>query len=250
MTVRERDSYTSPASTPSINGKGDGLPLAWRRRVPWLLTGLLAMTLGIAGVLTVVSASNERRAVWAAVRDLPAGHVLAVSDVRVIQVGADADVPLIPASHRTGVIGARLATAIQAGAPLTTRQLGAPAWPPASKGVVGVAVDAGEYPPRIQPGDHVAVLLDPIDQQTAGAVDPDPSASTSRPDASTLGVRERVDATVVGVTPTDLVGGTQASANTDRAGRVVVTLQTSERGAAMIASAPGARLIAVSGDGG
>ncbi|WP_163506568.1 SAF domain-containing protein [Fodinicola acaciae] len=252
MVVRERETFVPSSSIPTMNGKTSrlGLAVAWRRRLPWLLAGLLAVVLGIVGVLAVVSANNERRAVWAAARDLPAGHVLTPSDVRIIQVGADLNVPLVPAARRSAVVGARLATAIQAGAPLTTRQLGAPAWPAAAQGVVGVAVDVGEFPPRIQPGDHVAVLLEPPDQQTVGGADSQPSSSTSSAGTALVPEAwERVEATVIAVSLTD-APTTNGGANGDRVGRAVVTLQTSEGGAALIASAPGVRLVAVSGNGG
>ncbi|GAA1656990.1 SAF domain-containing protein [Fodinicola feengrottensis] len=261
MAVRDGPTYSPVGMTagPQANGRPPRRP-GWRRQLPWLLVGVLVITLGVVGTAILVSASNQRQPVLAAARDLPAGHAIAAEDLRIIQIATDAGVPLIPASHRATVIGSRLAVAVQAGAPFTTRQIGAPAWPAARQGVVGVAVEAGRYPSGIAPGDHVAVLLDP-QQQTGGSVDPAASSPATGPSGSTSGAasgpqaRERVDATVIAVTGTDTVPGAPAAGQDGgggaaRAGGAVVELQTSEDGAVLVASAPGVRLIAVAGDGG
>lgn len=79
-----------------------------------LVVGVLLVVVSVTGGLALFSAADHTVPVMSAARDLPAGHVLTSSDLRVTRVRADANVldGLVPGSRRDATVGRVLLAAV------------------------------------------------------------------------------------------------------------------------------------------
>ncbi|MEV7523748.1 SAF domain-containing protein [Streptomyces sp. NPDC091371] len=140
----------------------------------------------------VVQSAGQRGQVLVLARDVPAGQVLGLGDLRVVAVAADAGV--VPFAERDSVLGRKAKVPLVAGSLLAPGQVGTDAsFPPKGLSQVALAVEAGGAPPDLTPGERVAVLPGPVG---AGAV-----ASTEEEAASP------VAGTVTGVRAPESAGG-------------------------------------------
>ena len=103
--------------------------------------------------------ASGRVGVLALARDVSAGQVLTASDLRVVGVSADASLSTVAASAAATVIGGTVAVPRPAGTLLSTKDVGAAAFPPAGKAVVAVALKPGQFPPALGAGARVMVLI-------------------------------------------------------------------------------------------
>jgi hypothetical protein len=185
---------------------------ARRRSLPWLLLGILLVA-GFALAFAVTSIRlSGRQPVLALTRSVPAGHLLSLGDLRVVNVSADAGVAVVPASSESSVLGRPVALPLAAGTLLTTTELGTGRIPPPGWAVVGVALKAGQYPPELAPGDRVLIVT---------------AAGNGASGTGAVGTAPPTPATVVGVEAAPV--SSQAAA--------VVSLQVSEADAQSVAVA-------------
>lgn len=202
----------------------------WRRSVPHLAVGALLVVACALGAVAAAARLGGRSAVLALAHPVAAGQVLTVGDVRAVEVAADTDLGLLPAAASSSVVGRPVAYALPAGSLLTRAALGPAQVPAAGQAVAAVGVRAGQFPPDLQSGARVAVLVSAgTDQAAAGAAGGGPAAGESW-----TGV-------VVAVEP-GTGGGEQST---------VVSLRLSEPDARAVAAAPAGRLaLVVLGGGG
>jgi hypothetical protein len=213
-------------------GKPRLAPRARRRNLAWLLLGILLVAgFALAFAMTSLRVSARQPAL-ALARDVPAGHVLQSGDLTVVNVAADASLALIPSSSESTVLGRPVAVPLAGGSLLTGAELGADVMPPSGSAVVGVALKAGQYPPELQPGDHVLIVT-AGGAASAGGIRGSEAAALAQP----------ISAVVVGVQLAPVDGSAAA----------VVSLQVPEAPAASlaVASSNGAiSLVLVSAQGG
>lgn len=219
------------------DGGADGRPPASRltaarrrRSVPHLAIGALLVVVCALGAVVAAGRLGDRLAVLALAHPVAAGHLLAIGDVRAVEVAADAGLDLVPAAASETVLGRPIGYALPAGALLTRAVLGPAQVPVAGDAVAAVGLRPGQFPPDLQSGARVAVLV------AAGTDQAATSGSGGGPAAgsSWTGV-------VVGVEP-NAGSGDQVT---------VVSLRLPEADARAVAAAPAGRLaLVVLGGGG
>lgn len=226
-------SATIPASSASApdgvrprarasESKGTRLrPLRRRRNLPWLIVGLvLVIACALAFAVTSLRLGG-REPVLALAHRVPAGHVLAPADLRVVNVAAP-ELGLIPRRAAPRVTGRTTAVPLHGGALLTEKALGPASYPPEGQAVVAAALQTGAFPPSLGPGARVAVVV------TAGE-----GASVAQGRASPNGAvpssARVLEATVTSVTAT----------RQQARGSTVVSLRLPRRQATTVAAAAG-----------
>ncbi|MER6121764.1 SAF domain-containing protein [Streptomyces sp. NPDC001795] len=132
-----------------------------RRRLGWVWAGVGAVVVSAVGFTLVIQAVGERDQVLVLARDVPAGQVLKPSDLRAVEVAADAGVVL--ATERGSVLGRRASVPLVAGSLLAPGQVGtSAAFPPSGFSQVALAVEPGGAPPDLARGERVAILPGPV----------------------------------------------------------------------------------------
>ena len=195
--------------------------------MPHLAAGALLVLVCAVGAVVAAGRLGGRTSVLALARPVTAGHLLTGGDVRAVQVAADAGLDLLPATASGSVVGRPVAYALPAGSLLTHAVLGPAQVPAAGEAVAAVGLRAGQFPPDLQPGARVAVLVSAGTDQAAGAGGTPPAVGTSW-----TGV-------VLGV---EVGGGEQTT---------VVSLRLSEADARAVAAVAAGRLtLVVLGGGG
>lgn len=183
-----------------------------KRRVPYLVTGVLLVVVCTAGVVVTVARVGERTPVLVLARPVVVGQVLAPGDLRQVSVSADPDTDVLPADQTRVVVGQPVAYSLPAGTLLSRAALGAPQIPPPGQAVVAVAVAPGQFPPELGAGTTVSVIRIP----GTGSTGPPPGGPWT--------------AVVAAVTAT-------ASAQT-----TVISLQLPAQGARQVAAIPSGQL--------
>lgn len=161
---------TDTAATPSTNGRGrtDDVrdmslqppPSARRVRIPELLIGAaIVVGFALAAVLWH-SNSTQREPALALAADVERGDAISASDLEVVYLGTDDPIARLAPSESVDVIGRVAVADFQAGTLITSANvLDLPALAPGD-GVVGLALDPGQYPAgRLSPGDVVNVVV-------------------------------------------------------------------------------------------
>jgi Flp pilus assembly protein CpaB len=145
---------------PRAGREGEAQPPLRSRRFlqPIPLAGIVLMLVGLLVVLGYSAAAGRHTSVLVAARDLRAGAVVRVSDVRSSRIGADGDVlgALVTAGQEPTIVGRRLAVPVGAGEPLPRAALAASSASPAAFTLAVAAAHA--LGGQLQPGDHVSVL--------------------------------------------------------------------------------------------
>ena len=134
-------------------------PARRRVRVSELLVGA-ALAVGCALVAVLWHASaTERTPVLAVANDVARGDVIAPSDLRVVYVGSDQTIVTLSRNQSAAVVGHVAAVDLKAGTILTAAQVADPQRVEAGEGVVGLALDPGQFPANgLAPGDLVNVV--------------------------------------------------------------------------------------------
>ncbi|WP_425838336.1 hypothetical protein [Streptomyces fractus] len=103
---------------------------------------------------------GDSKAVLALARPVAVGHELRARDLREISITADSDLPSLSAGSRSRVEGRPVAYSLPAGALLTEAVVGEAARvPPPGKAIAAVGLKAGQFPPGLQPGNRVTVVM-------------------------------------------------------------------------------------------
>lgn len=144
-------------------------PVARRRQVPWIVAGVVlvvgcALAFGLASLR--LSGGEE---VLAVAQPVPAGAVLAASDLRLVRVSPAAGLQPVVAGAESSVLGRPAAVALVPGTLLTSADLGSPPAGAGTADVVALALKAGAFPPSLGPGDSVAVVPVATSTSAAGA---------------------------------------------------------------------------------
>ena len=134
-------------------------PARRRVRVSELLVGA-ALAVGCALVAVLWHASaTERTPVLAVANDVARGDVIAPSDLRVVYVGSDQTIVTLSRNQSAAVVGHVAAVDLEAGTILTAAHVADPQRVEAGEGVVGLALDPGQFPANgLAPGDLVNVV--------------------------------------------------------------------------------------------
>ncbi|MGW0734461.1 SAF domain-containing protein [Streptomyces sp. NPDC002851] len=154
------------------------------------------------GFTLVAQQAGERADVLVLARDVPAGHVLAPSDVRVVQVAADSGV--VEVGDRKAVLGRKAKVPLLRGTLLNSGHVaGKAGFPPRGLSQVALAVEAGGAPPDLGRGERVAVLPGPGGADAARAAAGDDAGREAGEDVRVSAVA----GTVTGVKAAESAGG-------------------------------------------
>lgn len=180
-----------PGLADAANGTRPGAPrrvtgVPRRRRLPYLLLGVLLVLGCAAGGVVAATRLGHREPVLALARPVVVGQQLSMRDLREVSVSTDTGLAVIPAASKARVVGRPVAYSLPAGALLTKDLLGAAQVPPPGRAVAAVGLKAGQFPPGLQPGNEVSVVVTPSGDAASGAV---PTAAASSWDAVVTGVR-------------------------------------------------------------
>lgn len=135
-------------------------PRAARRvRVPELLVGAaLAVGFALAAVLWQAN-STQRDAVLALANAVDRGDVIEAADVRIVYVGSDQPLATLTQAESSLVVGRMAAVDLAAGTLLSASHVVDQQAVGAGEGVVGLALDPGQFPAaQLAPGDVVNVI--------------------------------------------------------------------------------------------
>lgn len=134
-------------------------PKGRRVRAPELAVGVL-VTVGfaLAAVLWQLNAV-QREPALALAADVARGEVLVAADVRVVYLASDDAIAHLGRDDAALVVGRVAVADLAAGTLLTTGQVVDSARVAAGEGVVGLSLEAGQFPSlRLRPGDVVNVV--------------------------------------------------------------------------------------------
>ncbi|UIX34295.1 SAF domain-containing protein [Streptomyces sp. GQFP] len=185
--------------------------------------GVLLVLGCTAGGVVVAMRAGHQEPVLVLARAVAVGQALSEQDLREESLSADSGVAFVPARSRARVEGRPVAYSLPAGTPLTENVLGEARVPPAGRAVAAVGLKAGQFPPGVQPGNRVAVVVAPSGDSTAGSASPPTS--------------------VWGASVTD-VRGDSADQTT------VISLQMAQEDARRLAAAPAGQISVVVVPGG
>jgi hypothetical protein len=129
-----------------------------RRRVPYLVLGVLLVVLCVAGTVITMVRVADRKPVLSLARPVSVGHLLTSQDLQEVRVAMDSGTDVIPASEKQSVLGQPMAYSLPRGSLLPRSTLGQPQNLPPGSGIVAVAVKPGQAPPEIAPGMAVSVI--------------------------------------------------------------------------------------------
>jgi hypothetical protein len=138
----------------------EAAPTSRRARVPELLLGL-ALVVGFALAALVWHAnSTQRDAALALATGVDRGETITADHLEVVYLGTDDAVARLDPVRSVDIIGRVAAADLEAGTLVTTSHvIDLPTLTP-GEGVVGLALDPGQYPAgRLSPGDLVNVVV-------------------------------------------------------------------------------------------
>lgn len=155
------------------SGRGQRVsPDRGRRRLSWVLVGILLIAGSILAYVLVTLAGDERTPILVAGTEIEAGSIIEVSDVVVVQVAAGSGVDFVSRAERDLVVGQRARSAIRAGTPLSPELVVEEDRLAEGQAVVGAVLSAGEYPASaISLGDTVTLLDVGAQGSDGGAVE-------------------------------------------------------------------------------
>ncbi|MFD8716894.1 SAF domain-containing protein [Streptomyces sp. NPDC059629] len=140
-----------------------------------------------AGGVVVATRIGDREPVLVLTRAVSAGQVLSAKDLREESISDDTSLAFIPSKARAEAVGHPVAYSLPAGTPLTRNLLGEAHVPPAGQAVAAVGLKAGQFPPGVQPGNRVSVVVTTAGGASIGS--PSSSSQVSAWDATVTDVR-------------------------------------------------------------
>jgi Flp pilus assembly protein CpaB len=123
--------------------------------------GVLLVLGCTAGGVVVATQVGHREPVLVLVRPVAVGQVLSARDLGEESMSADGRLAFLPTAERAAVEGRPVAYSLPAGTPLTRSLLGSAQVPGAGRAVAAVGLKAGQFPPGVQPGNRVTVVVAP-----------------------------------------------------------------------------------------
>lgn len=134
-------------------------PRTKRGRLPELAVGLLLMIgFALAAVLWH-SSSSQKDPVLALAVDVSRGDTISATDLRVVYLASDDPIAAVPQASSADIIGRVAVTDLDAGTIVSRRLVAERVALAAGDGVVGLALDPGQYPASgLLPGDRVNVV--------------------------------------------------------------------------------------------
>lgn len=156
---------TSPSPPVSRFRRNGSAPVPVRVRsarsrwMPWLALALVLVVGGGLLVGLLVQSAADRSTVLAAARTIAPGQVITNADLRVVDVGVDGEVSLVPATSRSSIVGKVAVVGIPEGALLAPVQVAAGGGIESGTVVVGALLAPGELPvSALRAGDAVALV--------------------------------------------------------------------------------------------
>lgn len=167
---------TTTSARPEVRPAGPARYRPPPRRRSWPLVGggIAAALVGSVVAASLALSADQREPVLVVARSIEAGRVIVATDLRTVRVGAERGLPVVASAERASVVGRVAAIPLSAGTLLQPAHLGAAPDLDAGEASVGVALEAGRFPPRLGAGDHVAAVESP-----AGAAEGGPAELTS-----------------------------------------------------------------------
>jgi hypothetical protein len=131
---------------------------ARQRSTPLIVLGVLLCFAGALAFGALNIRMSKGRDVLVVARQVPAGHIILASDLRVAKVSGDAVSAAVPASARDSVVGRAAALDLAKGSVLVRSQVGATASLRPGEAVVGLALKPGQSPSSLRVGDLVLLV--------------------------------------------------------------------------------------------
>lgn len=140
-----------------------------RRRGPELTLGLVIVALFALAGTWFYANSTDQDAVLALRNPVERGSVLTSEDLQVVQINTDDVVNVLSREQAAAVVGQIALSDLSAGTLITTDDVAVTAAIEPGDGIVGLALDPGEYPTlALRPGDTVRVVEVPGASDTNG----------------------------------------------------------------------------------
>lgn len=155
---RERD-HAGPPGSPAL-GPPSLLRAAARNRGR-LALGVFVVTAFSLVAVTLFSGAGDRRRVLAVRATVAVGAPIRASDLTVVRVSVDPGLRVVPASERAKMVGRVAGVTLFPGTLLSPAQLDTGPGLATGRAVVGLALKPGQYPPGLQAGDAVLVVVTP-----------------------------------------------------------------------------------------
>ncbi len=140
-----------------------------KRRVPELVIGLALISFGIFGSLMLRGGSTSGTAIVVASANLERGHILNVSDLTTLKVPSKMASMFVAADDAKSVVGSRVPSDVAVGMPIPRADAGSSEPLLFGEMLSSVAVRLGGYPPLLNIGDSVLVVVVPDPTLTNGA---------------------------------------------------------------------------------
>jgi hypothetical protein len=132
-----------------------------RRRLPYLLLGVLLVSVCVGGFVLISLNSGDRHAVLALARGVSVGQALTAQDLRQVNVAVDPGVSVVSADQAASMVGRPMATSLSVGALLTPDAVGDAIVPANGQAIAALALKLGQFPPEVSPGTRVSVVFVP-----------------------------------------------------------------------------------------
>lgn len=152
--------FTRFGSPSAVASDSRGFALTVSRRNGLLIgSGVTAFLLAALLAVLLTNGSKEQRTILVAKRDLPAGTVLVLDDLRTTEIAADAKLRATDRSEYQSLIGLVTQQPIPKGAVVLPENFASSQKPPRGTVLVGMSLEAGALPlPNLRFGDTVRVL--------------------------------------------------------------------------------------------
>jgi hypothetical protein len=135
-------------------------PSGRQRNVPWMVMGALLVVGGALLFALIASRLAGRQPILALARSVPAGQVIAASDLKVVRISVDGELRGIPAADRRDVLGRPAVTDLGKDTLLTRDDVGAGSGLSRGKAIVGLGLKSGQLPTQDLAAGARVVILD------------------------------------------------------------------------------------------
>ena len=147
-------------------------PVRRQRNVPWRAVGLLLVVGGALLFALVATRLADRQPVLAMARAVPAGQVIADSDLKVVQLSVDGELRGIPAADRAEVVGKPAVSDLAPDTLLIRDDVGKGSGLSRGKAVVGLGLKAGQLPSEGLGRGARVIVLDTGEATGGGRTEP------------------------------------------------------------------------------